>query len=268
MGGAAEFFAEPTTVEELAEIVRRANAASLPLRLLGAGSNLLVRDEGISGVVVLMSAPAFCEISNEGPLLTAGGGVRLNHVVSSAAREGLAGLESFVGVPGTIGGAIRSNTVGHGAAIGQWVRDVSVMNRDGEISTLASPDLRFSHHQSNLGDAILLTARFALEPGDATTITRQMQKLWILRRANLPTSDLGHGRLFSDPLGQTVGEIIEAAQLKGHAVGGARVCESDPNFVEVTPDASSEDVLGLIASVKSQVKTALGIELEQHLDVW
>jgi UDP-N-acetylmuramate dehydrogenase len=129
----------------------------------------------VKGAVIHLSAPAFCEIQTDGDAITAGGGGHLNHVVATAAREGLAGFEAFVGIPGSVGGALRTNATGHGAAIGQWTNSVTAMTRAGETVRLTSEDLRFGYHQSNLGDLVILEGSFVLERGDPAMITRQNQ---------------------------------------------------------------------------------------------
>ena len=133
LGGAAEFFAEPTSLEELTELVNRCRENSLPLRMLGSGSRVLVPDEGVRGLVIHLSAPAFGEIDVRGSSLVAGGGGKLGHIVATAVREGLAGLESLVGIPGTVAGALRGNADSHGTSIGQWTEQATVMTHQGEV---------------------------------------------------------------------------------------------------------------------------------------
>ena len=268
LGGAAQYFAEPTTVSELSELLKRTQTEGISVRLLGAGSNILVGDEGVKGVVIHLSAPAFCRIQTVDQEITAGAGLRLNHVVATAAGTGLAGLEAFVGIPSSVGGALRTNAIGHGAAIGQWTHSVTAMSRAGETVRLESRDLRFGYHHSNLGDLVILDGTFELERGDTTKITRQMQKLWILRRANLPSSEVGHVQVFANPRGLTAGEIIEQVGLKGRAIGGASISEVDANFIEVQPNTSSSDVIALIDQVRLQVSEKLGVDLQPQIDVW
>src|SRR5215510_9437172 len=133
LGGAAQYFAEPTTVEELTALVRRCHEEGLSVRVLGGGSNLLVRDEGVSGLVLSLSAAVFGKIQVAGRKLTAGGGAKLGHVISTAVREGLAGLETLVGIPGTLGGALHTNASAHGGDIGQYTASAKVLTRGGEI---------------------------------------------------------------------------------------------------------------------------------------
>ncbi len=268
LGGHAEYFAEPTSVEELAEVLKRSHEAGMAVRLLGAGSNVLVRDTGVEGLVIHLSAPAFSEISVNGHAVTAGGGTRLNHVVATAAREGLSGFEALVGIPGTVGGALRRNAIGHGASIGQWTDSVSGLTHAGEAVQLGKDELRFGYRESNLDAIIILSATFLLEPGDMLKVTRQMQKLWIMKRTSQPSGELGHGQVFSNPRGLSAGEIIEQAGLKGHKVGGARVSEKDANFIEIEQGATSADVFALIEDVRGKVSEVLGVELQPEIEVW
>lgn len=268
IGGAAEFFAEPASAEELSDLLRKAHAASLPVRLLGAGSNILVNDEGVAGVVIHLSSAAFGEIRVDDTSIVAGGGAKLNHLVSAAAREGLMGLESLVGIPGTIGAALRNNTIGHGAAIGQWTQKVTAMQLSGETVTLEGDDLRFSYRNSNLDDLVVLEATLKLERGDALAVTRQMQKLWIMKRAVQPTGGLGHCQVFADPRGTTAAEVIDQAGAKTLSVGGASLSDRDPNFIEVQPGTTSNEVQQLIAEVRKVVSETLGIELTVGIQIW
>lgn len=268
LGGVAEYFAEPTSIEELTEILSRTSAEGIPLRLLGAGSNVLVRDEGVQGVVVHLSAPIFGEITVAGTEIRAGGGAKLSQVVSTSAREGLSGIEALVGIPGTIGGALRRNASGHGAAIGQWTNSIDALTRAGERVNLQKGDLRFGYHESNLDALVILNATFLLEPSEAQKVTRQMQKLWIMKRAKQPSGELGYGQVFGDSRGMTAGEIIEQAGAKGLRSGGVSVSETDPNFVEVKPGASSDDVFSLIEDIRGQVSDVLGVDLVPQIEVW
>lgn len=268
LGGAAEFFAEPTSEEELITILQRTSAENIPVRLLGAGSNLLIRDEGVKGVVIHLSAGSFCEIKVDGQTITAGGGAKLNHVVATAARDGLAGIESLVGIPGTVGGALCRNASGHGAAIGQWTNRVAALSRSGEKVVLERDELRFGYRESNLDDLVIIDADFQLEPSDAVKVTRHMQKLWIMKRAKQPTGALGFGQLFANPRGMSAGEIIEQSGAKGLRCGGVSISESDASFIEVRPGASSKDVFSLIEDIRGHVSEVLGVDLSPQIDVW
>src|SRR6185436_12971141 len=174
LGGKAQFFAEPTSVEELTGIVRQAAKEGLAVRILGGGSNLLVRDEGVSGLVIHLSAAAFGAIQVQGKRIIAGGGAKLGHVVSTAVREGLAGLEQLVGIPGTLGGALHTNAESHSAYIGQWTQSATVMTRKGDIVSRKRDELRFGYRDSSLDELVVLEATLELEKGDAAKLTKHM----------------------------------------------------------------------------------------------
>jgi UDP-N-acetylmuramate dehydrogenase len=240
----------------------------MSVRLLGGGSNILVADEGVRGMVILLSAPDFCDIRVEGGVISAGGGAKLSHVVATAAREGLAGLESLVGIPGTIGGALRGNSSGHGASIGQWTREATVMTRGGDVLRRARDEMRFSYRQSSLDELVILEAQFQLEPQDAAELTRQMQKLWIVKRSSEPTGEFGCGYIFADPRGTSAAELIEQAGLKAMRVRGAEVSERNANFIVARPGATARDVQQLIEQVRTRVAEQLGVELRREINIW
>lgn len=268
VGGAAAWFAEPTNLEELQSLVARCHEAGMPARLLGGGSNLLVRDEGVSGLVIQLSAAPFCQIDVGQGKLRAQGGAKLGHVISTAVREGLGGLEQLVGIPGTIGGALHGNAGGHGGDIGQWVREATVMTRAGEIQTRTAADLQFAYRQSSLDELAILDATFELEPEDPAELTRRMQKIWIGKKANQPPANLSAGRIFKNPGGIGAGSLIEQAGLKSAASGNVSVSEHDANFLVTAAGATSAEVLRLIQQIQQQVLDRLGVELELEIEIW
>ena len=238
------------------------------MRLIGGGSNLLVRDEGVPGVVVRLSSEAFAQVKTEGETITSGGGTKLGHLISIAVREGLAGLESLVGIPGTVGGALHGNAGGRGGDIGQWTSQASVMTRDGEIHERRREDLVFSYRESSLDELVIIEAKFQLEPTDSADLTKRMQKQWILKKASQPLGHQSAGCIFKNPRGMSAGMLIDQAGLKGTTIGGAVVSERHANFIVTEPGASSQDVLKLIDLVKSRVAERLGVELETEIEVW
>jgi UDP-N-acetylmuramate dehydrogenase len=268
LGGAAEYFAEPTTVEELAGLVRACQAGKLAVRVLGGGSNLLVRDEGVSGLVVSLSAATFGKISVSGKKITAGGGAKLGHVISTAVREGLAGLEPLVGIPGTVGGALHSNAGTLGGDIGQHTASATVLTRKGEIVTRGKNELRFGYRSSSLDELAILEATFELESADAALLTKQMQQAWILKRAAQPRSDQNTGQIFKNPGGTSAAQLIEDAGLGSARAGEAEISDRNANFIVAGPKAKAGDVLELIELVRKGVADRTGVELELALEVW
>jgi UDP-N-acetylmuramate dehydrogenase len=268
LGGAAQFFAEPTSVEELSALVRHCHTAGLNVRVLGGGSNLLVRDEGVPGVVVSLSAATFGAIAVERPKIKAGCGAKLGHVISTAVREGLAGIEHLVGVPGTLGGALRTNAATHGGDIGQAIGSATVMTRTGELVSLKRAELRFGYRDSSLDELVILDATLELEPGDPQRLTRLLQQAWILKRADQPFSDQKSGLIFKNPGGESAASLIHQAGMQSATSGDASICERNANYIVVGPAATSRDVLDLIDKVRRAVAERVGVELEVALEVW
>lgn len=268
LGGTAEYFAEPNSVEELSAVVRRCRELDVPVRVLGGGSNLLVHDQGVPGMVISLNHPTFATIQVNGHDLTAGGGARLSHVVSTAVGHGLAGLEPLAGVPGTIGGALHGNAGANGVDIGQRTLEATVMTRSGEILTRSNQDLQFTYRQSSLDELVILSATFQLEEVDAPELTRRMQKFWIVQKACQPGGAESVGYLFVDPPGIAASSLIEQSGLKGTKVGGAEICGEHPNFVIAHSGATADDILRLTELVQSRVKEVTGMELQRQLTVW
>ena len=268
LGGVAEYFAEPTSVEELVALVKRFSENEIEIRVIGEGTNLLVRDEGVSGLVVQLSAPAFCTIEIDNSFIVTGGGTKISHFVASAVREGLAGPEQLVGIPGTIGGALHNNTGANGVGIGNWLESAEVLTRAGQLVTREKESLTFSYHQSSLSELAILSARFQFERDDAAALTKQMQKLWIVRRASQPLSEENATYIFKDHGGDAAADLIEQAGLKGTRIGNVEISDQNANFFVAHAGATSADVLRLIDLVKTQVADRLEIELETAIQVW
>lgn len=268
LGGPAEFFAEPETPEQLSALLKRCAENQKPVRLLGRGSNLLVRDEGVKGVVVHLSAPAFHEIRVDDQRVIAGGGASLGRVVTTAVRHGLAGLESLIAIPGTIGGALHGNAGAQGSDIGQWTRSVTVLSADGQPDQRERDELQFSYRQSNLDDLAIVEADFELEQDDPRELVRRMQKNWIVKKAAQPLAHQCAGCVFKNPPGGAAAELIEAAGLKGTRIGGAMVSERHAGFIVADSDCSASDVLRLIHFVRDQVRERMGVELQLEIEIW
>jgi len=211
VGGAASYFCEPVDVEALARVVVRCRERSIPLRVIGGGSNVLVPTTGYPGMVVRLSAPAFCEIAVEGAAVEAGAGAKLVHVVSAAVQAGLAGLEMLVDIPGTLGAAVVGNAGGRGGDIGQRVRAVTVMLADGTVEVRDRGRLAFESRWSNLDDCIVVRCRFELDEEDPSLLTKRMQKQWIVGRGGQPAGTRCVAMMFKDPLGTTAESLIEQA---------------------------------------------------------
>ncbi len=268
LGGPAQFFAEPNSVDELAALVRRCCEEEVPIRVMGGASNLLIRDDGVSGMVISLTSPTFSNIEIRKGRVTAGGGARLAHAISETVRAGLAGLEPLVGIPGTMGGALHGNSGSRGGDVGQWACRATVMTRTGEIKQRNREDLVFAYRHSSLDELVILNAEFQLEEDDPVQLTKRMQKLWIIKKAGQPLSHLNVASVFKNPRGMSAGMLIEQAGLKGTRVGGVEVSQRHANFIIAHNDATSQDVLRLIDLVRSRVAERLGVEMETELEIW
>ncbi len=268
LGGVAEYFAEPTTRAELMEVVKRFSNERLPMRVIGGGSNVLVRDEGVPGVVIHLAAPEFCNLSIDKNRLVVGGGVKLSHFVACCAREGFAGPESLVGIPGTVGGALHNNSGTGGLDIGSWTRRATVLTRNCEVLERNSEQLSFSYRSSSLNELAILEAEFLFEQEPADSLTRQMQRNWIVRRSRQPSIDMPAAFAFKDQGGELASELIERAGLKGAKVGKAEIYDGNASYIVVQPGATSQDVMRLIELIRNQVSDRLSVELPLGLQVW
>jgi UDP-N-acetylmuramate dehydrogenase len=268
VGGAAEYFAQPRSREELLAVVRRCFQEHIALRVLGGGCNILVRDDGVRGMVIRLSEPAFTQVAVEGKRIRAGAGTALSALISAAARHGLAGLESLVGVPGTIGGALRCNAGDRSGEIGQFVCSVEVLYDHGEVQVREREELRFGYRSSNLDDVIVLAGELELEPDPVDAIVKRLRKAWIQRKAGQPFGFQAAGRIFKNPRGLSAAALIVQAGLNGTRVGGAEVSDRDANFIVAQPGTSARDILRLIDLIRSKVQARSGIELELEIAVW
>lgn len=268
VGGAAKYFAEPTSVDDLQAVVGRCRDEGLTAHLLGGGSNVLVRDEGVAGMVISLAHESFTNVKIDGQRVTIGGGANLANAITVTVGAGLAGLEPLVGIPGTLGGALHGNAGTHGGDIGQWACAANVMTRSGEIIHRERNDLVFAYRQSSLDELVILDAQFELEEEDPTEITKRMQKQWIVKKANLPLGHENTGCIFKNPRGMSAGMLIDQCSLKGETVGGVEVSQRHANFFVAKSGATAKDVLQLIDLVRNRVAERMGVELETEIEIW
>ena len=270
LGGAAEFFAEPENETELTALLIHCRKEKIPVRVLGAGSSLLIPEAGVPGVVLILHNPEFCRVSVEGERLTAGAGAQFGQVITQSVSQGLGGIEAFVGMPGSFGGAVCGNTgTIHGGDLGQWIESVRVINFDGRVSVLSKSEITFGYRYSSLGDVVLISAVLRLEREEPKELAKRMRKLWIIRKSQQPSGDVASVLAFQDPqTGPLAGELIEQVGLKGTRIGGAVISERNAGFITVDPDCISDDILRLIRLVQEQVALHAEIDLEPAVEIW
>lgn len=268
LGGPAQFFLEPRDQAELQKVVTCCHENGIPIFVLGSGSNLLVRDEGVRGAVIRLANASFAESTVDGTTLRSGAGALLSQTISVSVRDGLAGLEVLAGIPGTVGGAIRGNAGGRSGEIAETCRSVTAMTAKGEIVTRSGDDLTFGYRSSSITEPFILGGTFELRPDDPDEITSRMRKIWIMKKATQPLSDQSAGCIFKNPRGQSAGALIDQAGLKGTRLGGAEISDRHANFVVTHDGCKSDDVLRLIDLTRSKIAEQFGIELELEIQVW
>ncbi len=268
LGGPAQYLVEPRTMDELAAVLQCCQKENLPVHVLGEGSNLLIRDEGVSGVVLRLNSGDFCKVEVEGTKVTAGAGALLSHVISRSVAGGLTGLEELAGIPGTIGGAVIGNAGTRSGEIGTKVESIDVMTHDGKVETLSSEMIGFEYRNSHVGNAIVISATLQLSEDDPNEITKRLRKTWIMKKASQPLSSQSAGCVFKNPRGLSAGALIEQAGLKGTRVGDCEVSDLHANFIITHENCTSDDVLRLINLVRSKVQDTHEIELELEIKTW
>ena len=270
VGGQAEYFLRPRSDEELGEVLRRCAEKGMEVRAIGRGSNTLVRDEGVGGAVVQLAPEAFGGIAIKEDLLCAGAAAALPKVVAGAARKGLAGIECLVGIPGSVGGAVRMNAGGAFGDIGQTVERIKVMDGRGETFYRERDDLVFGYRTSNIAARFILEVELRLVPDSAKAIGDRMKKIWIIKKNTQPMNAASAGCVFKNPRGLSAGSLIDQAGLKGTSIGGAAVSRKHANYI-VTKDkdkTKAADVLALVDQIRKAVKERFDVYLELEIEVW
>jgi UDP-N-acetylenolpyruvoylglucosamine reductase len=268
-GGAAELFARPGTLEQLEELVRWATAEEIEVGVVGSGSNLLVADEGVRGLVVKLDKD-LAEIELEGTRIRCGGGARLPAVAARAALAGLSGIEFGVNIPGTVGGAVRMNANAYDGVLASVLEWVDVVSPSG--TERRAPDrLGFAYRRSNLAPGeIVARASLQLVPAEVAAVKATLADMRARRKAAQPSGIKTFGSTFKNPddaraEGRTAGQLLEAAGCHGLRIGGASFSAKHANFVENHGDATTSDVVALMAEGRRRVHDRFGILLEAEV---
>ena len=266
IGGPADVLAQPANEAELAALLKRAAEHAVPVTLIGNGSNLLVRDKGIRGLVIKLSN-SFSDMKALGNELTFGSGISLAMASKKAASLSLSGLEFAVGIPGTIGGAVYMNAGAYDGEMAKVVTSVRVMDREGKISELKASELAFAYRHTALQNSglIVTSVTCVLQPDEADAIAAKMADFSQRRISKQPLELPSAGSMFKRPPGYFAGTLIEQTGLKGYTVGGAQVSQKHAGFVVNVGGATAKDVLQLISDVQSKVFAAHGVRLEPEV---
>jgi len=265
-GGVAERFARAGSRRELVELVAWAARRGLELHVIGSGSNLLVADSGVPGLVLKLERE-LARIEPDGAGLRCGGGARLPAIAARAAALGLAGIEFAVNIPGTVGGAVRMNANAYDGALAAVLDWVEIVTADG-IAKRGPDELGFGYRRSALSAAeIVSRARFALVAGAPEAIRATLASMRERRHAAQPKGIKTFGSTFKNPPGQTAGQLLAAAGAADLSVGGARFSRKHANFVENVAGATTADVIALMALGRERVRERFGIELEPEVEL-
>lgn len=264
-GGPADWLFEPADLDDLKAFLERLGG-EIPVMALGLGSNLIVRDGGVPGVVVRLGK-AFAGVEETGDCeLTCGGGASGILVASTARDKGIAGLEFLRGIPGTVGGFVRMNGGAYGREVADVLVDCAVILHDGSFITLSAAELDYGYRHSALPEgAIVVSARFRGHPGDPAAIGAEMERIAAAREASQPLRTKTGGSTFKNPPGHKAWELVDRAGCRGLTLGGAQVSEKHTNFLINTGNATSADIEGLGELVRDKVYAATGISLEWEI---
>ena len=268
-GGAAEWFVRAGTLEQLAELLRWAAAERLEVGVVGSGSNLLVADGGVRGLVVKLDQE-LSKIELEGTQIHCGGGARLPAVSARAARAGLTGIEFGVNIPGTVGGAEKMNANAYGGSLAAVLEWVDIVTGDG-VTRRGPDELGFAYRRSSLRpDEVVARASFALARADPERVKATLAEMREWRKTAQPSGIKTFGSTFKnaeDPRaeGMTAGQLLEAAGCGGQRIGGAGFSAKHANFVQNHGGATTADVIAVMAEGRRRVKERFGVELEPEV---
>lgn len=267
IGGPAEAMAFPACLEDLKTLLKVARDEAIPVLILGGGSNMLVLDGGVEGLVINLSR-SFLELSAEGEQVRCGAGVRTSRLLAFSAKVGLTGLEGVTGVPGTVGGAIRGNA---GTPLGtitdhlDWVR---LVESSGEERLLTREEMGIAYRNAALPPgAVVVEAAFTLRRGAPEEIRRTVSRLLVRRNLTQPVEVRSAGCIFKNPSGDFAGRLVEQVGLKGLLHGEAQISDRHGNFVVNLGRATAADVLWLVERAMAEVKAKMGVALELEIRI-
>ncbi|MBM7659454.1 UDP-N-acetylmuramate dehydrogenase [Bacillus mesophilus] len=269
IGGPADLFVEPSSVEGLERTMKLVREQGVNWRAIGRGSNLLVSDQGIEGVVIKLG-DGMDSLEVNGTEVVVEGGYPLIKLATVLSRKGLAGLEFAGGIPGSLGGAVYMNAGAHMSDMSKIVEKAYVLFEDGTFEWLTNEDLKFSYRTSVLQKerpGICVKAVLQLKEGQTEEIKSQLQKNKDYRRETQPWNFPCAGSIFRNPLPEYAGQLIEKAGLKGYQIGGAQVSEMHANFIVNKENATAADVLNLIQHIKSEIKEKFNVDMHTEIEI-
>lgn len=277
IGGRADRFCKPESIEDLKACLE----LDPNLKVLGDGANLLVDDDGVSNLVVSLTAPAFTSVRREGSTTIAGAGANLPKLITSAVRDGLAGIEGLGGIPASVGGAAIMNAGGTFGQFADAVARIHALDRRGQEVTLERNQINFSYRHSGLENLIITSVELNLTPADPIALRDHLKEVMAYKKSTQPMAAKSAGCVFKNPTlthdlkdiagkGSRVsaGMLIDRAGCKGTRIGGAEVSHNHANFITTDEHAKASDVIALLNEVTRRVHDAFGITLTPEIAIW
>ena len=288
VGGNAAVLAHPAGVAQLSALAAKCHDNGIPTFVLGSGANLLIKDDGIQGVVIRLDDPAFDQIKVEKNILTAGPGVDMFKLVLECAKMGLAGLAHVAGIPASVGGAVYMNAGGAFGDIGSTVHKVHVMAENGQVYCRDRDDLVFGYRKTNIVAPYILDVEFDMDEADPQEIARRVKEIFLYKKNTQPMAENSAGCAFKNPnipipghepeeeedgpppptKRESAGKLIDQAGLKGYRIGGAEVSQRHANFIFTHPGCTASDVLALMEHIQQTVLDRQGVALQREVVVW
>ncbi|HEO2478829.1 TPA: UDP-N-acetylmuramate dehydrogenase [Streptococcus agalactiae] len=267
VGGPADYLAFPRNRLELSRIVKFANSQNIPWMVLGNASNIIVRDGGICGFVIMFDK--LSTVTVNGYVIEAEAGANLIETTRIARYHSLTGFEFACGIPGSVGGAVFMNAGAYGGEIAHILLSAQVLTPQGELKTIEARNMQFGYRHSVIQESgdIVISAKFALKPGDHLMITQEMDRLTYLRELKQPLEYPSCGSVFKRPPGHFAGQLISEAHLKGQRIGGVEVSQKHAGFMVNIAEGSAQDYENLIEHVINTVESTSGVHLEPEVRI-
>jgi len=267
-GGTAEIFVEPLGTLELQRVLQFCKDEQKKIYIFGKGTNLLVGDNGVKGVVVHLGGINFKNVERDGRYVLCGAGVNLSQFIRTVALSGFGGLEVLAGIPGTVGGAVMMNAGGKYGDISDTIRSLTTMTLDGTIVKYMREEVDFEYRRCNLSGQIVIEVEFQLNESKIEVVLEKMDEIYNEKQESQPLGTFNAGSIFKNTSEYKAAELIDKANLKGVKVGGAVVSEKHANFIVNTGSATSTDILELIKIIKETIKEKYNVSLEEEIHIW
>lgn len=268
IGGPARFFIEPHDIADLKLLITSAKKYKIPILVIGSGSNILISDKGVAGMVLKLNSSSFRRVFIKCNCLEAGSGATLRQLIQVASERALSGAQFLAGIPGTVGGALAMNAGAWGKNIGDLVQKATVMDYNGNIKILSKKDIKFGYRKSSLSKFIILSACIKLAKKNKKEIKDNINKYLEYRRNTQDASLPNAGCIFKNPPGKSAGRLIDLCGLKGKRIGNASVSVRHANFILNQGNAKASDILKLMRLIKTEVKRKFTITLEPEIRIW